>query len=190
MRLVRLCVALLGALALAACGGSSDGGNTNTEPRGAYPAGPYGTTEGAIIEPLEFLLPDGALRGLDDVWADESKELLLVVTSAGWCSGCIEEQPTLRRFHETYAPRGLAMIEALFEDAAFQPATKELAGSWQRQYSVPFDVVADPDFLLGNYYNRELTPMNLLVDVTKMEILRISTGSDPNALEAIFEARL
>lgn len=154
------------------------------------PRGLHGKAEGAIIEALSFQLPDGTTLSLDDVWKDQSKTLLTVITSAGWCTSCIEEQPELKRLHEAYAARGLFLMVSIFEDAAFQPATKDLAASWQRQHSLPFDVVADPAFQLGDYYNRELTPMNLIVNIATMKILRISTGSDPNALEAIFSARL
>jgi hypothetical protein len=187
---VRLPAALLALFVLSACGSSGGNGPNGTTPRGAYPAGPYGTGEGTVIEPLGFLLPDGMPRTLEDVWKDESKKIILATTSAGWCTACIEEQPALKRFQETYGESGLFILVALFEDASYNAATSELAASWQRQYALPFDVVADTDFKLGRYYNRELTPMNMLVDVNEMKILRISTGFDENATEAILSARL
>lgn len=179
------------AAGVVACGGSGSSGNPDGNTmRGEYPVGPYGLTEGSVIEPISFLLPDSMPRTLEDVWDDPSKKILLMTTSAGWCTACIEEQPKLKEFQEKYGAAGLYIIVALFEDSASNAATAELAASWQRQYSLPFDVVADPQFLLGRYYDRTLTPMNMLVDVGQMKILRISTGFDANATEAIISARV
>lgn len=176
--------------ALCACGGTNAADDAGVTVRGAYPAGPYGMTESSVIESLSFMLPDGSPRTLEDVWKDNSKKLLLVTTSAGWCTACIEEQPDLKTFHEKYDAKGLFILEAIFEDADTNPATTTLVDNWKRQYSLPFDVVADADFKLGRYYNRDLSPMNMIIDVSEMKILRISTGSDPNATEAILSARL
>jgi hypothetical protein len=79
---------------------------------------------------------------------------------------------------------------AVFEDRDYQPATPALAGEWQEEHGLTFPVVADPDFLLADYYDTALTPMNMIVDVNTMSILRISTGWDPSAITAIIEARL
>jgi thiol-disulfide isomerase/thioredoxin len=174
---------------LAACGGGG-GDNGEDVPRGAYPAGPYGTSEGTILEALTFIQPDGTPRSFEDIWKDNTKKLLLVVTASGWCVACIDEQPELKSYHEKYAAKGLAILEAYFEDSEYQPATKEGAESWKRQYELPFDVVADPEFKTGAYYDPSSTPMNMMVDVNEMKILRISVGFDPNATEAIITGRL
>jgi thiol-disulfide isomerase/thioredoxin len=186
--LLKMTIAL-GVSLLAACGGTGDG-NTDGEMRGAYPAGPYGMGEDTVIESLPFLMPDGQTRTLEDVWKDNTKKLMLITTSAGWCTACIDEQPALKEYHQNYGPKGLFILEAVFEDGAYMPATVEYTASWKRQYDLPFEVVADVDFKLGRYYNRELSPMNMIVDVTTMKILRITSGFDPNATEAILDARL
>lgn len=193
MRLVLACAALCAASTLVACG--SDGTtpaspDAGTTPRGAYPSGPYGKAEGALIGPLSFTLPDGTPRTLEDVWKDEGNRLLLLVTASGWCTSCVEEQPALERLHGEWDARGLVIIEALFETQDFAPGDAALAASWKRQYNLSFDVVADPPFVLGDYYDKALTPMNMLVDVSTMKIIRIATGWDPNATEALIRARL
>jgi thiol-disulfide isomerase/thioredoxin len=180
----------LAALTLAACGGAGGPGDDGPDLRGAYPAGPYGVTEGALLEAHAFVLPDGGTRTFEDVWKDGTKKLLMVVTSADWCTACIEEQPQLRRYHQDYSGKGLAIIQAIFEDGNSEPATSADADRWQRTYELPFDMVADTPFVLGAYYDETLTPMNMIVDVTEMKIMRISTGLDPNAIEAILDARL
>ena len=51
-------------------------------------------------------------------------------------------------------------------------------------------MVADIDFVLDDYYDSELTPMNMFVDVNTMEIIKITTGWDQSLVDAIVEAKL
>jgi thiol-disulfide isomerase/thioredoxin len=167
---------------------SPDAGTTM---RGAYPAGPYGTAVDTVLANVSFIRPDGTPHSFEnDVWKKPGSKLMLLVTASGWCVACIEEQPALERLHGEWASKGLVIVEALFETQDFQPATPTLASNWKRQYNLSFDVVADPPFALQAYYDRALTPMNMLVDVDTMKILRIATGWDPNATEAIIRQRL
>lgn len=177
-------------VAAAACGGGSDGPDGGNQMRGDYPAGPYGKTESAIIESVGFLTTENAPWALDAVWKDNSKTLMLITTSAGWCAACIDEQPKLKEWNTTFGPKGLFILEAIFEDGAFQPTTVEYAANWKRQYDVPFQVVADIDFKLGEYYDKAASPMNMIVDVTTMKIIRIISGVDVSSTEAIFNSRL
>jgi hypothetical protein len=65
-----------------------------------YPG--FGTEVGSIIEPLEFLDTSGEPFGLDDVYAQGSNRVLLLTTSAGWCTACIEEQFALQALYTDY----------------------------------------------------------------------------------------
>lgn len=186
-------VGIATAVFLAACGGdpAPSGTDAGTMPRGAYPSGPYGKTESAILENLSFTNPDGTPFSLETgVWKKEDKKLLLVLTASGWCTACIEEQPAIQALHETYGPKGLVIVETVFEDADTTPADAAYATRWKRQHSVTFDVVADTPFVLQTYYDKAVTPMNMLVDVSSMKIIKIIIGADPNAVEAIVRARL
>lgn len=184
---------LFGTGGLVACGsdGTSAGPDAGAIARGAYPAGPYGETEDAILANLSFTRADGTPHSLEaDVWKKEDARLLLLVTAAGWCTSCIEEQPALESLHAEWSAKGLVIVEALFETQDYEKADVALASSWKRQYGLSFDVVADPEFTLKDYYDRTLTPMNMLVDVATMKIIRIAVGWDPNATTAIIRARL
>ncbi len=186
-------VGIAAAVSLAACGGdpAPAGGDAGTMPRGAYPSGPFGVTEGAILANHAFTNPDGTPFTLEDgVWKKEDKKLLLVLTASGWCTACIEEQPAIQALHEMWGPKGLAIVEAVFEDTDTTPADAAYAARWKRQHAVTFDVVADTPFVLSAYYMKEVTPMNMLVDVASMKIVKIIIGADPNAVEAIVRARL
>lgn len=166
----------------------NDGGSG--APRTGYPAGPYGVVEGAVIEALSFVDPQGQPFGLQQIYADGSNRLLLASTAAFWCVACIEEQRDLQQLYRTYRGRGFNVLLAVFEDDQYQPTDGADAARWQTQYAVDFTVVADPTFLFDAYYDSALTPMNMLIDVDTMKIVRIQTGWDRSAIEALIEAKL
>lgn len=176
------------ALVLLGCEGEGAQGLTESSDRSQYPG--FGKEEGAILAPLQFELPDGTPFSLADMYHDPKNRIMMLSTSAGWCTACIEEQPKLVALHEEFAERGLFMVIALFEDDQFQPANAALANRWKRRYALPFAVVADADFQLGSYYNRELTPMTMLVNVDTMQILKITTGFPESEVRAILNAAL
>jgi peroxiredoxin len=178
--------------AVVACAPSGDTNNSDdgVGPREGYPPGPYGLTEGSIISPLEFIDSDGSPFSLENIYDDGANQLLLIATTAGWCSSCIEEQADLQGLHESYGSEGLYVMVAIFEDATFEPADSELAAQWKSRHKLGFTVVADSEFAFGDYYDSSLTPMTMLVDVSSMEIIKLSTGWDPGMVQAVIEARL
>jgi thiol-disulfide isomerase/thioredoxin len=159
-------------------------------PRDSYPSGPYGVTEGSIIAPLEFVNSDGTPFSFEEIYTDGSNQLLLIATTAGWCASCIEEQPELQRLYENYGAEGLYVLVSIFEKATFEPADSESAAQWKSQHKLGFTVVADPEFVFGDYYESSLTPMTMLVEVSSMKIIKLTTGWDPSMVQAVIEAQL
>jgi len=169
---------------------SSNAIDTDENTGGLYPAGPYGLAEGDIIQDLAFVLPDGGELRLSDIRNVPGAKLLMVSTSAGWCTACIEEQPKLQNFYEVYGPDGLQVMVSLFEDINYNPATEGLAKQWKAQYDLDIWIVADPDFVWDAYYDSSLTPMNMIVRLEDMIILYLKTGFDESTVEAIINASL
>jgi thiol-disulfide isomerase/thioredoxin len=160
-------------------------------PRDTYPSDNIGTVEGTTLESLSFTNTDGSEFSLDrDVFQAPEKKLLLLVTAAGWCTACREEQPALEALYQKFKADGLEVVVAVFEDNNFVAATTEFATSWRDSYSLNFPVVADTEFKLGAYYDPSLTPMAMLVDISKMEILNIQIGAQPATLETLVESQL
>lgn len=178
------------ALVLIASCGSGEDGTMQDEPRVVYPLGPYGFEAGSVIQDLSFVTPVGAPLSFADIFADSHNRLLLLTTAAGWCSSCIEEQPALQELNETYRDQGLFVMVSLFEKQNFDTADAEYAKTWQETHELTFSVVADPDFILKEYYNEDLTPMVMMVNLNTMTIINLSTGWDRNQVESIINVKL
>lgn len=163
-----------------ACGGSRD----------TYPAGPYGASERKIIENHAFTAADGSAFSFASVLADPDAKLILLTTAAGWCTACIEKQEYLQQLHEDNYERGLRVVLAYFQDESFRPAKLEDGQAWVTRFGLTFPVVIDPDFVLGQYYDSALTPMNMIIELPCMKILELGTGTDFGAIEGILAARL
>ena len=155
-----------------------------------YPPGPYGVAVGDRLENLRFLDTEGRELDLADIYADRTVKLLWIYATAGWCTVCATESPALPDLWSTYHPQGLQILAVVFEDAAGNPAGVRYARSYATRYGFEFPTVADEPFVLGRYFDRAATPMNMLVDLTDMEILDIVMGWDPGGMESSVERRL
>lgn len=167
--------------------------STSSDAGGAfsYPVGPYGTGVGGTLAPLEFVTPADELWSFDaDVFQDPDAKVMLLTTTAGWCTACLEEQPVLNELHAEYAADGLRVVVSIFEDSSFSPATAEDALGWQTRHQLEPAVVADPEFVLAAYYDRSVTPMNMLVTVGSMKIIYLETGFDEDEIRELLESLL
>lgn len=215
-------VGAIGVLVLAAC--SSDSGGSGGEPlegedfypgepvgssggsAGAaqyptfeaieYPAGPYGTDQGSIVENYELLgwkAPASVgydtnqmdtVRFSDFYDPDGSKGLkaIFLNSSAVWCSVCKAEYAWMKNDGTwgKYNPQGVIFISSLFEDASNppKPATPLNLMNWGTQYGVEFPMMLDPGFKFGRFFTADATPMNLVIDPRTMRIEAKILGGD------------
>ena len=200
-------------LALALCAGAcgddtSNGGDGAGDSSGAgcstgcegvgegalsYPSGPYASGEnvdGKVLPDLTFTTPEGESLSFSDLRNAGDKTLMLISTTAGWCTACIEEQPKLKGFYNKYGCDGLEVLVAMFEDLNFNPAEAANAKEWQLQYGLSFPVVADTANALGDFYDTGAAPLNMIVDLCTMEVLYSGVGFDESAVTAIIESNL
>ncbi len=148
-----------------------------------YPAPPYGKTTGTIIEDHSFLIPtDNTIVKLSDYYQHETKKVLLINASAGWCGACKQEAGELNNTLAEFGPRGFDILYTLFEDWNGGSPTQDFYEGWMDQYGGDYTTVLDTNFEMGVYFNVEATPMNMLVDLGTMEIVWLETGFNPFAL--------
>ena len=161
------------------------GTDTSVPQPDAYPAAPYGKAVGATIANHSFLIPgDDTIVKLSDYYQHETKTILLINASAGWCGACKQEALELNDVFGEYSPLGFDILYTLFEDWNGGPVSPEFHEGWMAQYGGDYLTVLDPEFELGIYFNVEATPMNMLVDLETMTIVWLETGFNPFALEA------
>lgn len=155
-----------------------------------YPAGPFGVSTGQTLENLSFVDISGAPLSLEDLRTQGDKTLLLISTTAGWCTACREEAPKLESLYQEFGCDGLEVMVAYFEDQNFQPAQLIHAQQWQMQYGLSHTVVADTPNAFSAYYDTAAAPMNMIVDLCTMEILSIDTGFDESKVRSVIQTNL
>jgi hypothetical protein len=159
--------------------------------RTGYPG--FGTEVGSIIEPLEFVDTTGEVYGLHDVYANGTNRVLLLTTSAGWCTAYIEEQSALQTLYTDYAGQGIEIMVTVFEKGDYEPADANFAKQWKRRYELTYPVVADPPFLMRSYYpggDSSVTPILLVIDVASMTIIERFVGFDDIVVRALIDGIL
>ena len=163
------------------------------EPREAYPGGPYGSRAGAIIENFGFLgwhapktsnydtskLEPVSLGQLYDPDGSKGVKLLVMTSTAVWCSACKQEYRDMAGSVAAYEAKGVRFLGALFQDASLpnpKPAKPSDLVLWAKTFDVTFPFVLDPALKLGSFFDVEATPMEMIVDAKTMKILKISEG--------------
>ena len=159
----------------------------DSENRQGYP-GTRGTEVGSIIAPLEFVDPNGDVYSLEEVYQTGTNRVLLLTTSAGWCTACIEEQAALQTLYTDYAGRGVEILVTVFQKGDYEPADAGFAKQWKRRYELTYPVVADPPFVMQAYYpgqDASVTPILLVIDVETMTIRERYVGFDDVVVRAL-----
>ncbi len=131
-----------------------------------YPAGPYGAGVGDRVEDFALTDCDGRAVRFGDVLG--GSELVLLNVAAGWCVPCMAETQAIEAdVHRPYCPRGLRIVQVLFEDENGAPAGPDFCKAWRSKFGLTFPVLIDPDFTTKKFFPGTIngsTPLNLLVD--------------------------
>jgi hypothetical protein len=167
-------------LFLFGCGAASHGGNICDA--GAYPCGPYGYGPGAVLADIAVSGQrdqNGNGRATDDpvmairmadYFHDAKLKALAIVVGSESCVPCQNEQPDLVTLFQRYQGK-LALLEAIVEDAAGQPADQRVIDNWVARFNVPFDMTADPGQALAPYYPGNSFPSAMAVRLSDMKIV-------------------
>jgi hypothetical protein len=169
----------------------------------SYPGGPFGTDPGATVvntcfrgwatpgngEHTDAALVDLGLGAFYDP-THKQYELLLVNTAALWCAACKAEHQTLGQHYAELAPHGLALVSALFQNNAAEPAGVDNLKQWVETFDVKFPMLLDPDYQLGAYASAETAPLNLLIDARTMRIMQKWVGDQSSVIWPSIEDEL
>lgn len=180
-----------------------DGGPLPDAGGADYPPGPYGTTVGDVLPNMIFAgyltpTPAGApVSGLPytdpvtlaDLRAAGIYRYLLLNVAAEWCVPCQAEAEVLPAKYTAWASKGGLVASVLTEDSNVLLATKRNLDDWIRAYDTNYTMLHDPRGEVSRILAPPTMPLNLVVDLTTMRILRRQTGDDPEVF-VDFEARL
>lgn len=162
-----------------------------------YPAGPYGTRPGAVIENLKF---SGWKKPAEVEWATEAFEpiqladfydpdgtkgnrYIMLNASAVWCSACRSEYTSFKNegTYAQYRARGVEFLCVILEDNSNPPKPSKPADlqTWGKWFDVEFPMLLDPGAKMGAYYGANAFPMNMLIDAKTMTIVGEFGGNMP-----------
>ncbi len=166
-----------------------------------YPAGPYGSEIGDVAvnvcirawtNPKATNYDAAQLESLcfSDFYDPQGAEhaLLLVNTSAIWCTACRSEyggsasRPALSEEVAERYERGLRVLGVLFQGAQRDPATEAEAQLWAESFEVDFAFGLDAPFAMGAFADPQKQPFNMLLDTSTMEIVLVVEEDDPLTL--------
>jgi hypothetical protein len=156
-----------------------------------YPSEGFGKEPGGVVANLCFVgyrAPDRvaptpehretiAFSDYYDPAGTKGVSLLLINTSAVWCTACIDEHRTLPDHAAELAPQGLVVLSTLFQDAKREEPSFEDLERWIANFHTNFPMVADPEIQLEGYASSDSAPLNLVVDPRNMKILRKYVGN-------------
>jgi hypothetical protein len=197
------------ALCLVACGSNTptippellaSGGCASPD----YPDGPFGSEEGDTLanacfkgfrNPSKVSHDQSSLETLAfsdyyDPTGSKGFQLVLIDTSAVWCSACRTEHEGLSAKNDEYSPKGLRIIGTLFEDINHDPATIKDLSNWVETFSSDYAMVLDPDYQLGAYASADTAPLNMVVNARTMKIEKKLLGDQPTVLWPFIDASL
>lgn len=168
----------------------------DTAPWNTYPDGPYGLNLNNIFPNVKLSgYRDGAAGTME--WTELSMQdyydptgergiyAILVIVSAEWCGPCKEEAKDLPGFYTNiYQPRGARFLTAMIENASGKPADKAVVDRWVKTYKTNFDIAADPEgsTMLPKTDPKWGIPRNYIVDPRTMKIVRVNSGTNPDAV--------
>ncbi|HEX2734368.1 MAG TPA: hypothetical protein VHM70_22315 [Polyangiaceae bacterium] len=174
-----------------------------------YPEGPYGKQQGDVAkdvciqawrDPKAAEYEPSQLEKLcfSDYWDPAARDhsLLLVNTSALWCTACRSEYggttawPSLGQQIAKRTDKGLRGFGVLFQDAKRDPASANNAVAWAQTFEVAFPFGFDEPFAMGAFADPVLQPFNMLLDTKTMKIVLTLEGDDPETLWPAIDAQL
>ncbi|MFT7582236.1 MAG: hypothetical protein ACI9MR_003918 [Myxococcota bacterium] len=190
---------------------------TPVQPNFIYPEGPYGNRVNDTIANIDFYDPwTGLYLGLKDFYIDPSVAVIVITSSAGWCTACMYESWDLVTVQEKYRADGLMVLNTLYEDAGtassyprplfadfndadavardtnFMTFWRDRIGYYidlpERKANYP--VLADIGWQLEQYFTQNATPLTMVVRTSDMKILYQEVGYNGGTIENLVRTYL
>ena len=100
---------------------------------------------------------DNVMGGKSD-YASEKGAATLIVLTASWCPACRAELPTLKKFHEEFAPKGLKILMIDEDDS------KKVARKFKKSLDIPWTMLHWNYDAIKALGNPGVIPVSFVVD--------------------------
>lgn len=168
--------------------GTADTGSSETS-AGDYPAAPYGTDVGTVIEnhTFPYSRPAGLSSAsgpvsLKDYYAmrTSGKRFLVLNVAAFWCSPCKEEAKSLQiDVVPKYKPKGVEFLSVVLQTGDRSPTGPMDIDTWITTFGIDqFAVADDPDGFVTKFFDPNLMPLNMIIDLSTMKIVNKTIGAN------------
>lgn len=162
-----------------------------------YPPAPdegYSGDEGGILPNMRFqgYLTEGPSEvpvhdlsyretvTFSDIRAIEGHTHMLITVAAEWCKPCREEAEILPELYDEWGPRGGYVLGVLNQDRLYNTADRRSVEDWSRRYQSNYSLTHDPEGFVAQEFAPSTVPLNVVVDLRTMEVLRSRVGEDPD----------
>ena len=168
-------------------GSASDGGQIDCSGY-IYPSPPYGRAVGEIVQNHCFLNHLGRVVKLSDYY--NTAKAIVFNSCAAWSGVCRTEAAHLQSWYASDKDKGLSVLSSIFEDNSGAPASQNFAVIWRTQYNITYEVLIDPFFEMGYYYDRTSTPFNMVINGSNMKIEYLTTGFGSASMRNVIDRLL
>lgn len=178
----------------------------SSEPVAGYPAAPdegYGGEEGEILPNMAFsgyftIAPDQGrvveseyreTITLQDIRELDQYSHMLLTVAAEWCKPCREEAEILPERFDIWSQSGGYVLGVIDQDRNYNTADQNAVIAWGSRYNTNYTLTHDPQGWIADQFNPSTKPVNVVIDLRTMEVLRARVGEDRDTFR-FFEEQL
>lgn len=158
-----------------------------------YPPGPYGADVDDVVMPIDLDDCGGKRFHLSELYKHPQIKIVLISVHAGWCGPCMSQAKGLEAFYQKYKDKGFLIWNILIEDTrrGGGQVPQSYCESHVRKYGFTFPLLKDPGAkVMGKIFDRNATPLNMIISTKEMKIVYKKAGSLPSRLEGIVASYL
>ena len=112
----------------------------------------------------DFVLKD--LHGETFMLSQQKGKPVLIIFSTTWCPTCRAEIPHYKKIYDTYAARGLIMVNIDIQEP------KDKVSRFHDRYQLPYHVLLDEKGLVAEAYQINGVPTMILIDQNRNLVSR------------------
>lgn len=139
------------------------GGALSCTTGATVPTTGFGTREGAKFKPLTLNTCGGDPYAFYNADYCAAKFTILSI-AAGWCNPCRYETSQLPALQAEYEPRGVRLLQVMFQDESYRAASGAYCQAWVDEFGLTNVELNDPAQATQIYFPAGSLPATVIVD--------------------------